>query len=99
MISETVFNIAEPFARPPQDELVSPAQRQTFEREKQTAQILVRSLARYLIRQHGARRVRLFVQTHLIPAPWELAEGIDLDDKGLYPETLLGQFDGDGDQP
>lgn len=99
MISETVFNITEPLARPPEERFVSAAQRQAFEREKQTAEILVRSLARYLIKQHGARRAKLFIQVHLIPAPWELAEGIELNDQRYYQERPLGQFDGDGDRP
>jgi hypothetical protein len=99
MISETVFNITEPFARPPEEGFVSTAQRRAFEREKENAQILVRSLARYLIRQHGARRARLFIQVHLIPAPRELAEAVDLGDQGLYPERLLGEVDSDGGQP
>ncbi len=99
MISETVFNITEPLVRPAEERFVNASQRQAFERDKQTAEILVRSLARFLIKQHGARRARLFVQVHLIPAPWELAEGIDLDDPRLYQERPLGQFDGDGDPP
>lgn len=95
MISESVFNITQPFVESPPGGFVNAAQREAFETEKQRSSIIVRSLARYMIQQHGARRVRLFVQTHHIPAPWDLESGMQLDDQRLYQERPLGEFAGD----
>ena len=102
MVSESVFNLTAPFVEPAEVDLASDDQRQAYESAKQNAALLVRSIARDLIRRHAARRVRLFAQTHAIPPPWELKgpgnlrEGLTLADPRLYEERLLGEFDGDG---
>jgi hypothetical protein len=96
MVSETVFNLTAPFVEPPPAGVLESEQlRQQYVKEKANAARLVRSVAQALIRRHGARRVKLFLQVHVIPPPWELQRGMSLDDQRLYEERLLGEFDGD----
>ena len=92
MVSETVFNIMQPYVEPPPPGYLNEEQTRLYQRDKQRAYVLLRSLARYLAHEHNAIRIRLFTQTHEIPPPWDLRDGMRLDDKRLYQERLLGEF-------
>lgn len=96
MLSETVWNVTEPFAERPPGGFRNAAERQAFEAEKGRGVVLLNSIARDLIRRHGARRAILYSQVHFIPTPWDLQGGLRLDDKSLYQERRLGEFGGEG---
>jgi hypothetical protein len=56
---------------------------------------LVRPIAARLLRQHNAKRIRLWSVEHAIPSPLQVVEGMPLDDEGLYhvrPWRLLGDY-------
>lgn len=95
MISEATFNIAEPFLDPPPVQFIDTQQRQAYEAEKERAERLLRSLALDLMRRHDARSVKLLLRTHMIPDPWDVQNGMKLDDERLFEERRLGQFDGE----
>ena len=93
MVSESVFNVTEPYiAVPPEGS--SPEERDRFLRARESTDRFVASIARYLLRQQGAQRAKLFLQAHVIPAPWDVADGMRLDDESLYEERPLGEFEG-----
>ena len=95
MISEATFDMTEPFLGPPPAELVDARQRQAYQAAKRRAELLLRSLASELLRRHDARSVKLWLHTHLIPDPWEVQNGMRLDDPSLFEERMLGEFDGE----
>jgi hypothetical protein len=95
MVSESVFNQTEPFIVTPPEDSISPEDLDQFHRDKASADRLVQSLAKYLMRRNGAKRAKLFLQAHLIPAPWDVAEGMKLNDPSLYDERPLGEFEGE----
>jgi hypothetical protein len=55
-----------------------------------------RSYAEHLYYRHGARRVTLYLQNHLIPYPEQVEEGWKLDDPRLYEERLLIEYPAEG---
>ncbi len=85
MLSEFI-NLAPPDPNvPPQTEW---AKLPLAEGQKQYA----RSYADHLLAKHNARRVTLWLQEHLIPAPDQVAKGMKLNDPSLYRERKLGSF-------
>jgi hypothetical protein len=96
MVSEATYNITDPFTGPPPTQFADQRQRRAYEAEKARAEELLGSLARDLLRCHGGQRVKLVLRTHLIPDPWEVQDGLRLDDPDLFVDRVLGEFDGGG---
>lgn len=92
MLSESIFNVTQPFVETPAEGFADDRQRQNYLRDKERAFVLVRSVAGDLLRRHGAERVRLFMRVHLIPAPWDVEKGMSITDERLYEERLLGEY-------
>lgn len=65
---------------------------ESFASGKQQRELLLTAIAQRLLADTGAVRVRLFVQTHLIPTPIDSATGRELDDPTLYVEEYIGEF-------
>ena len=93
MLAETLVNLAMPVAELPPDGFDNERQRQQFYEDKARADALRFSVAGYLFRRHkDAQRIRLFALEHQIPTPWELQDGLKLDDPELFAERSLGDF-------
>ena len=94
MLSEMLFGLAAPTMELPANAELSPPDRDAIEESRAVAVALQRSVANYLLRQHpDASRVRLFTVVHAIPSPMEMQRGLRLDDRSLFQERLLGEFD------
>jgi hypothetical protein len=93
MLAESLFNLAVPVAEIPVGGFANEAQREQFDFERGRADALRYSVAGFLLRQYPqAVRVQLFSVEHQIPTPWDLQDGLKLDDPRLYLETSLGVF-------
>ncbi len=93
MLAESLFNLAMPVAELPPAGFDSEEQRQLFDEERSRADALRYSVAGYFLRQYpDAQRVRLFALEHEIPTPWDLQDGLKLDDPQLFAERTLGVF-------
>ncbi len=93
MLAESLFNLAMPVAELPLGGFVSETEKQQFGEDRARADALRFSVAGYLLRQRkGAQRVRLFALEHEIPTPWDLQDGLKLDDPQLFAERSLGVF-------
>lgn len=68
-------------------------------RARQSREALLTPIARDLLRRHGAKRVRLYAVTHLIPSPVEVLGGMPLDDEQLYRPVPLGEFSEEEETP
>ncbi len=91
MISETLFNLGElPVLDNP-----TPGQQSDIQTQRELANALASSIARRLLDQNNGERVRLYVQTHLIPWPGDVLAGQKLDDPSLYQERFVGEFSED----
>ena len=92
MVSETAFNLAEPvLGSPPRDQM-SQLEQLEFDKQKNVADNLSESISRYLLEKYDGREVRLFLQTHEIPFPADVAAGQPLDDPALFHEVPWRQF-------
>jgi hypothetical protein len=71
-----------------------PAAQQEIAASQQLAQLLIQGVVRSLFREHPeAKRIRLFLVTHLIPSPQDLESGATLTDPRGYLEPVpLGEF-------
>jgi hypothetical protein len=61
-----------------------------------------RSYARHLLDKHQARKVTLYLVTHLLPYPGQVQAGMKLDDPSLYQESqllVLSESSPQGDRP
>jgi hypothetical protein len=93
MLAESLFNLAMPVAELPPAGFASDEQRQLYDEERSRADALRYSVARYLLRRYpDAQRLRLFALEHEIPTPWDLQDGLKLDDPQLFAERTLGVF-------
>jgi hypothetical protein len=93
LLAESLFNLAMPVAELPLGGFASEEERQQFDEDRARADSLRFSMAGYLLRQYkDAQRVRLFALEHEIPTPWELQDGLRLDDPKLMAERTLGVF-------
>ena len=93
MLAESLVNLAMPVAEVPFDGFANERQRQQFDEDRARADALRFSVAGYLLRRYrDAERVRLIALRHEIPTPWELQDGLKLDDPQLFAERTLGVF-------
>ncbi len=95
MISESVYNLTEPVREAPPEGAISPQEKMAFEKDRARADALVRSLSRYLLEHHNGQRIELYLQQHIIPPPWEIVAGKQLNDPAYYEERPLGVFQRD----
>lgn len=51
------------------------------------------SFARHLLKEHGAKRIKLYIVRHSLPRPGDVAAGMPLDHASLYREKLLGTYE------
>jgi len=92
MISESLFNIANPVANPP-DADAPPDVQAGYEAAKSQRDAYLNAISEDLIRMHpGATKVRLYMVEHAIPLPEDVAKGRPLGDPDLYREVPLGEF-------
>jgi hypothetical protein len=93
MISESVFNIEGPVSESPPEGVLLPArQLADFRHQRACADALLRSIARNLLHQHDAQRVRLFLRRHDLPSPQHVLDGVPLNDPRFYQQRSLGEF-------
>jgi len=97
MISEMTAQMADSVPRLPTDQppeaIMSRKEFNAYQKAFQDMRLIQQSLADYFLLQHpDATSVRLFAQTHLIPSPSQLAQGVRLTDERLYEEILLGEY-------
>ncbi len=92
MISESVFTIEDPVTERPPPDAVNEEQMAEFEKQRATADALLKSIARRLLHEYDGHRVRLFLRRHEIPAPQQVLDGVPLDDEQFFRERLLGEF-------
>ncbi len=75
------------------EQIMSPREQAEYHDQQQRARVIQQSLANYLLSQHpAATSVRIYVQTHAIPTPFDIQRGMRLTDERLYEERLLGEF-------
>jgi hypothetical protein len=86
MISETAFSLADSVREMPAPNSLSDAERAEFDKQLATTDALAKSIARQLLAQHQGQRVRLYIRTHEIPFPNDVAAGQSLDDPALFHE-------------
>jgi hypothetical protein len=70
-------------------------QRRSYEISRKRIDELVRAVARNLLELHGGERIQLLVREREIPFPFEVEEGVKLDDERyLKPDLppVIGQF-------
>jgi len=88
MLSETAFNLAEPVLAIPQAGSLSDEEKRDYDKQLAAADALATSIARRLLADHDGRRVRLYLRTHDLPFPVDVAAGKKLDDPSLYREQF-----------
>lgn len=94
MLSEMLFGLAAPTMELPADAELSPSDREAIQQSRAVAESLQRSVANFLMNQHpDAPRVRLFTIGHAIPSPIDMQRGLRLDDRSLFQEFMLGEFE------
>ncbi len=75
------------------EQIMSPREKAEYREQQQRARVIQQSIADYLLSQNpAATSVRLYVQTHAIPTPFDVQRGMRLTDPRLYEERLLGEF-------
>ena len=91
MIAESLFNLTVPVSEIPTEGFQTDLQRAQFDIDRGRADALKYSLASYLMKQHpNSKRIQLFLVEHQIPTPWDLQDGLRLDDSRLYLESSIG---------
>ena len=94
MVSETAFNLAEPVLSSPPRNQLSELEQQEFDKQKHVADELSKSISRHLLEKYDGREIRLFLRTHEIPFPADVAAGQPLDDPVLFHEVPWCRFSG-----
>ncbi len=90
MVAETLFNLAAPVAEIPPGGFPTDEQRALFDRERERADTLKYALAKYLFNLYpDGKRVQMLLVEHEIPPPWDLRDGLQLDDPRLYVESSI----------
>ncbi len=88
MLSETAYSLAEPVLAIPQAGSLTDEEQREYDKQLAAADALATSIARRLLADHEGRRVRLYLQTHELPFPADVAAGQKLDDPSLYREQF-----------
>jgi len=84
MVSETAFNLASSVSELPAPGSLTEAEQLEFDKQLAASDELAKSICRRLLKDHGGTRVRLFMRTHEIPFPDDVAAGQQLDDPSLF---------------
>lgn len=92
MVSETAFNLAEPVRETPPAGALSELEQLDFDKQLAASDSLAKSIARQLLTQYDGRQVRLFLMTHEIPFPTDVAAGQRLDDPTLFHERPWREY-------
>lgn len=92
MISETAFSLSDSVRELPAPDSLSDAERIEFNKQLATSDALAKSIARRLLSQHQGKRVRLYIRTHEIPFPSDVAAGQPLSDPALFHEYAWRSF-------
>jgi len=99
MISESLFNIANPVANEPGPD-APPEVQLDFNTAKNLRDTYLNAISEDLVRMHpGTAKVRLYLVEHRIPLPEAVANGRPLSDPDLYWEVMLGEFTTNEDSP
>ena len=88
MLSETAFNLVDPVLAIPEAGSLTPAEKQAFDTQLAAAESLANAISRHFLQMHDGKRIRLYLQTHELPFPEEVAAGKKLDDPNLYVERF-----------
>ena len=95
MLAETLAGMFGELQSIPPPERLSREERRLADAQFQRTEVLKGAVGRYLLAQHpDGKRIRLFVRRHLIPAPEDLASGMQIDDEKLYEEYPFGEYVG-----
>ena len=97
MLAAMVAQMAGPALELPQDvnprQLMNQMEWKAFEEGQRRAKRLQQSIAHWLLSEHAqAHQVRLILQEHAIPPPYEIQRGMQLTDERLYRDRILGTF-------
>jgi hypothetical protein len=92
MISETAFNLVDPVREAPPLGTLSEAEQIEFDKQRAAADELASSIARRLVEDYDAKRIRLFLVTHELPFPNDVMAGQVLDDSTLFREQPWREF-------
>lgn len=93
MLSERIHGEVGPVVAPPQEGFKDPQQQQQFDAQRKRAEMLVAPVARQLLRESGAKRVKMFLVTRDVPSMADVRNGMSLTDERLIVETPIGEFD------
>ena len=98
MLAETLFNCYTQIPQEAAPETLTAQQKQEWQQQasasRELVQRLAEAMAQQLLLQHGGRRVRLYLQEHLIPFPEDVEAGMRLDDPSLYQNVAeFGPFE------
>ena len=93
MLAETLAaDYGQAQALPPR-ETIPPDELPFIQTDLRRAELLKKSVAKCLLGQHpGAERIRMFVRTHHLPTPQDIASGLALNDERLYEEFPLAEY-------
>lgn len=95
MLSETAFNMADPVLTLPEAGTLTEAEQRTFDLQLAAADELADSIARRFLAEHNGKRIRLYLQTHELPFPNDVAAGQKLDDPKLIVERFWRELSSD----
>lgn len=88
MLSETAFNLASPVLTPAEPGTLTREEQLAFDKQLAASDELANSIARRLLDLNAGQRIRLYLQTHELPFPSDVAAGQSLDDPSLYSEQF-----------
>lgn len=95
MISETAFSLGSSVAELPTPGSLTPTEQLEFDKQLAASDELAKSICRRLLRDHDGKRVRLYIRTHEIPFPNDVANGQRLDDPSLFREFAWRSYSKD----
>lgn len=91
MVAERVNDFSDMQLVPPA-EFVDQADRDRYFSTRSRLEYLLLGIGRQLRREHGASRVRIYAQEHMLPSPEEVIAGAKLQDERFYQERYLGEL-------
>lgn len=92
MISETAFNLVDPVREAPPLGTLTETEQLEFDKQRAAADELAASIARRLVDDYDAKKIRLFLVTHELPFPNDVLAGQKLSDPSLLREQPWREF-------